>query len=193
VKYGRDYDLIQLPIDFIDHDVGKSRDNPFEGLGIAPDMPQSRKRDRLRSGMTILGDPIENVLEISNGLIIEDKLHALLRAKPMDASSGLVMRQKLAVGIEPPSADLGHLRIGQLHIPHVLDVFQQRTGRCVLLGGRQFLDFAQSFFEQLCHRITIAHDGRQNPPAAVTECHETSLALCLICRFNGGLSWGISS
>jgi hypothetical protein len=107
-------------------------------------------RYHLRGHRTILGNPIENVLEIGNGLIIEDQLHQTLQAKPIHAGTSLIARQQPAIGIGPASPYFGYLGIGQFHIPHMLDIVEQRAGSSILLAIRQFLDLAKRVFKQLC-------------------------------------------
>ena len=54
------------------------------------------------------------------------------------------------------ASNLGDLRIGQTHIPHVLDVVEQRARRSVLLTFRQLLDLMHGSFEELCHEVSLA-------------------------------------
>jgi hypothetical protein len=93
-------------------------------------------RHRSRGHGIILGNPAKDVFEIGNRLIVEDEFHWLLRAQPSDAFQGFGVRQKFAVRIGATAANLGHLRIGQAHVPHVLDIVEQRARRSVLLAFR---------------------------------------------------------
>jgi hypothetical protein len=71
-----------------------------------------------------LGNPIEDVLEIGERLIVADELHAALRTQSRDALTCLSVRYQLAISIGSATADLGHLCIGQSHVVHMLDVIE---------------------------------------------------------------------
>jgi len=86
-------------------------------------------------------------LEISNRLIVEDEFHWLLRAQPSDAFQRFGVRQEFAVGIGATATNLGHLGISQTHVPHMLDIVEQRARRGVLFAFRQLLDLTQGLFE----------------------------------------------
>src|ERR1017187_23203 len=87
VKHGRDDNALLRPIDLVHHDIGQSRHRPFKRKGIATDMAHERKRDQqlraakkpldhdLRGGRTVLGNPIKDVFEIDQRLIVVNKLH----------------------------------------------------------------------------------------------------------------------
>ena len=100
-----------------------------------------------RSRGTILGNPAKDVFEIGNRLIVEDEFHWLLRAQPSDAFQRFGVRQEFAVGIGATATNLGHLGISQTHVPHMLDIVEQRARRGVLFAFRQLLDLTQGLFE----------------------------------------------
>lgn len=85
----------------------------------------------------------------------------MLRPQPPDTFQRLGVRQQLAVRVSATAANLGHLRIGQAHVPHMLDVVEQRARRGVLLAFRQLLDLTQGLFEELCHEGSLAHRVRK--------------------------------
>jgi hypothetical protein len=66
------------------------------------------------------------------------------------------VRYQRAVWISPAAAHFGHLRLGQSHVAHMLDVAEQRAGGSILLTIRQLFDLAQRLFEQFCHSLNIA-------------------------------------
>jgi hypothetical protein len=158
VKDSRDNNTILRLINLIHHDIGQSRHHPFKRTGIMANMAHERKQDQrlgaaeepvdhgLSDSRAVLRDPIEDVFEIGERLIVEDQLHPL-GAKPGDALACLGVRDQLAVGIGPAAAHLGDLRVGQSHIAHVLDVVEQRAGSSILVSFRQLFDLAHSLFE----------------------------------------------
>ncbi|WP_197087475.1 hypothetical protein [Bradyrhizobium sp. LTSP857] len=91
-------------------------------------------------------DPVEDALEISDSLIVEDKVHRHLRAEALDASAGLGEREQFAVWISDPATHFCNLLIRQPDFVHMPDVVQQRAGCGVLLTFRKLLDLANSLF-----------------------------------------------
>jgi hypothetical protein len=101
----------------------------------------------LRSRWTVLGNPTENILDIDDRLIVEYELHVPLLAQSSNAVAGFLKGQQLAIGIGPAAANLGHLRVGQANIMHMLDIVEQRTRGGVLLPLGQLFNLAQGLFE----------------------------------------------
>ena len=67
------------------------------------------------------------------------------------------MRNEPAVGISDTALYLGHLRIRQTQLTHVLYIVKQGAGSSILFISGQLLDFAQCLCEEFCHEINMAH------------------------------------
>jgi hypothetical protein len=102
--------------------------------------------DLFRGCSTILRDPVEDALEVGDGLIVEDKLHRRLRTEAFDASACLCKREQLTIRIGDPATHFGNLFVRQLDLVHVSDVVQQRSCSGVLFAFRELLDLTDGLF-----------------------------------------------
>jgi hypothetical protein len=158
MKHSRNDNTLLRLIDLVHHDIRQSRHHPFKRTRIVADMAHEWKRDQrfraaeepvdhgFRDSRAVLRNPIEDVLEVSERLIVADQLDPL-RAKPSDPLARLVVRYQLTVGIGPAAAYFRNLRIGQSHVAHVLHVVEQRAGGSILLSFRQLFDLVHGLFE----------------------------------------------
>lgn len=117
----------------------------MKGNEISSSMPSSRHD--LRGRRAFLGNPIKNILDIGDRLIVKYEFHAPLRAKPSNAFPRFGIGQQLPVGVCSTAANFSYLCLGQMRVMHVLDIVEQRAVGGILLTFRQLLDLTQGLLK----------------------------------------------